>query len=60
MSTSQDERASSEGLPSCTSPSQNSLMECDMVEPLVCVPSKVAENLSNQQENLSGDVIVPS
>nr|XP_025702544.1 uncharacterized protein LOC112803250 [Arachis hypogaea] len=58
MSTLQDERVSNEGLPSCTPPSQNSLMECDMVELLVCVLSEVAKNLSNQQENLSGDVVV--
>ncbi|XP_025628671.1 protein FAR1-RELATED SEQUENCE 6-like [Arachis hypogaea] len=58
MATSQDERVSSEGLFSCTPPSQNSLMECDMVEPLVCVSSEVAENLSNQYENLFGDVVI--
>ncbi|KAL4371305.1 hypothetical protein AHAS_Ahas06G0152500 [Arachis hypogaea] len=31
-------------------------MEVDIVEFLVCVPSDVAENLSNEQENLLGDV----
>ncbi|RYR21069.1 hypothetical protein Ahy_B03g066311 [Arachis hypogaea] len=56
MAESQDERVSSDGPPLCTLPSRNSLMEVDIVEPLVCVPINVAENLSNEQENLSGDV----
>ncbi|XP_072067054.1 protein FAR1-RELATED SEQUENCE 5-like [Arachis hypogaea] len=57
MATSQDECVSSEGHPSYTPPSQDILMECDMVEPLGCDMSAVAENLSNQPQNISGDVV---
>ncbi|RYQ98874.1 hypothetical protein Ahy_B07g086696 [Arachis hypogaea] len=58
MATSQDERVSSEGPPSCTPLSRGSLMECEIVEPLGCVPSAVVENLSNQHENVSSVVVV--
>ncbi|XP_020988662.2 protein FAR1-RELATED SEQUENCE 6-like [Arachis duranensis] len=56
MAESQEERAASEGPHLCTSPSRNSLMEVDIVEPLVCVASEVSENLSNEQENLAANV----
>ncbi|XP_016191999.1 protein FAR1-RELATED SEQUENCE 5-like [Arachis ipaensis] len=56
MAESQEERVSSEDPPLCTSPSRNSLMEVDIVEPLDCVASDVSENLSYEQENLAGDV----
>ncbi|XP_025651805.1 protein FAR-RED IMPAIRED RESPONSE 1-like [Arachis hypogaea] len=56
MAGSQEERVASEGPPLCTSPSRNSLMEVDIVEPLVCVASEVSENLSYEQENLAPDV----
>ncbi|XP_025676494.1 protein FAR1-RELATED SEQUENCE 5-like [Arachis hypogaea] len=56
MAESQDEHVSSEDPPLCTSPSRNSLMEVDIVEPLDCVASDVSENLSYEQENLTGDV----
>ncbi|QHO29267.1 uncharacterized protein DS421_8g223770 [Arachis hypogaea] len=58
MSTSQDERVSSVRPPSCTPPSRSSLIQCNMVEPLGCVPFAVAESLSNQHENVFGDVVV--
>ncbi|XP_052114292.1 protein FAR1-RELATED SEQUENCE 5-like [Arachis duranensis] len=56
MAESQEERAAMEGPHLCTSPSRNSLMEVDIVEPLVCVASEVSENLSNEQENLAANV----
>ncbi|XP_057756753.1 protein FAR-RED IMPAIRED RESPONSE 1-like [Arachis stenosperma] len=58
MSKSQDKCVSSVHPPSCTPPSRSSFIDCDMVESLGCVPSAIAENLSNQQENVSGDVVV--
>ncbi|RYR78795.1 hypothetical protein Ahy_A01g003654 [Arachis hypogaea] len=58
MSTSQNERVLSVRPPSCTPPSRSSFIEYDMVEPLGCVPFAVAENLSNQYENVFGDVVV--
>ncbi|KAL4287985.1 hypothetical protein AHAS_Ahas19G0240900 [Arachis hypogaea] len=56
MAESQEKRVSSEDPPLCTSPSRNSLMEVDIVEPLECVASDDSENLSYEQENLAGDV----
>ncbi|QHO41585.1 uncharacterized protein DS421_5g147010 [Arachis hypogaea] len=56
MAKSQEERVSSEGPLLCTSPCRNSLMEVDIVEPLVCVASDVSENLPDELENLAGDV----
>ncbi|XP_020972878.1 protein FAR1-RELATED SEQUENCE 5-like [Arachis ipaensis] len=56
MAESQEERVSSEDPPLCTSPSRNSLMEVDIVEPLECVASDDSENLSYEQENFAGDV----
>ncbi|XP_016192822.1 protein FAR1-RELATED SEQUENCE 5-like [Arachis ipaensis] len=56
MAESQEERVLSEGPPLCTSHCRNSLMEVDIVEPLVCVTSGVSENLPYEQENLVGDV----
>ncbi|XP_057759246.1 protein FAR1-RELATED SEQUENCE 8-like [Arachis stenosperma] len=52
----QEERVSSEGPPLCTSHCRNSLMEVDIVEPLVCVASDVLENLPYEQENLASDI----
>ncbi|RYQ89145.1 hypothetical protein Ahy_B09g095948 isoform C [Arachis hypogaea] len=56
MAESQEEHVSSKGPPLCTSPCQNSLMEVDIVEPLVCVASNVSENLPDEPEYLAGDV----
>ncbi|XLT48165.1 hypothetical protein HN873_040769 [Arachis hypogaea] len=58
MATSQDERVLSEGHPSCTPPDKDSLMECDLVEPLGCDMSTVAVVSSDQPQNISGDVLV--
>ncbi|KAL4393616.1 hypothetical protein AHAS_Ahas02G0069800 [Arachis hypogaea] len=55
---SQDERILSEGHPSCTPPDKNSLMECDLVEPLGCDMSTVVVVSSDQPQNISGDVLV--
>ncbi|QHN85329.1 uncharacterized protein DS421_16g536440 [Arachis hypogaea] len=56
MAESQEERVLSEGPPLCTSPCRNSLMEVDIVEPLVFVASGVSENLPYERENLASDV----
>ncbi|RYR57156.1 hypothetical protein Ahy_A05g022902 [Arachis hypogaea] len=58
MATSQDERVSSECHPSCTPPDKDTLMECDLVEPLGCDMSTVAVVSSDQPQNISGDVVV--
>ncbi|QHN92485.1 uncharacterized protein DS421_17g584140 [Arachis hypogaea] len=58
MATSQDECVSCEGHPSCTPPDKDTLMECDIVEPLGCDMSAVAVVSSDQPQNISGDVIV--
>ncbi|RYQ95808.1 hypothetical protein Ahy_B08g091172 [Arachis hypogaea] len=59
MSMSPDEGVSSVLPPSRTSPSRSSLMECNMVEPLGCVPSTVGnENSSNPHENVVDHVVV--
>ncbi|RYR74615.1 hypothetical protein Ahy_A02g009344 [Arachis hypogaea] len=61
MSTSQDEGVSNVLPPSHTSPSRSFLMECDMVEPLGCVPSAVSnENSSNPHENVADHFVVNS
>ncbi|RYQ79755.1 hypothetical protein Ahy_Scaffold1g106606 isoform A [Arachis hypogaea] len=57
MAESHDEHVSSDGPSLCTPTRRDSLMEVDIVEPLVCLPSDVAETLSNEQENLAGDVV---
>ncbi|RYQ85011.1 hypothetical protein Ahy_B10g104498 isoform D [Arachis hypogaea] len=56
MAESQGKRVSSEDPLLCTSPSRNSLMEVDIVEPLECVASDDSKNLSYEQENLAGNV----
>ncbi|XP_020970359.1 protein FAR1-RELATED SEQUENCE 5-like [Arachis ipaensis] len=56
MAESQEERVLSEGPPLCTSLCRNSLMEVNIVEPLVFVASGISENLPYDRENLAGDV----
>ncbi|RYR35329.1 hypothetical protein Ahy_A10g050493 [Arachis hypogaea] len=56
MAESQEKCVSSDHPPLITSPSRNSLMEVDIVEPLECVASDDSENFSYEQEDLAGDV----
>ncbi|XLU73613.1 hypothetical protein S245_032666 [Arachis hypogaea] len=56
MAESQEKCVSSDHPPLITSPSRNSLMEVDIVEPLECVASDDSKNFSYEQEDLAGDV----